>query len=191
VRLVDLSGVVLARLPGLELWQSGPDGPVVLRGRGSYWMLDPGAGIVRPISPARAAAAVPPDPTRVGALGLRRPIGSRYEGDVLGHWRFALPSPDGRVLLAQWSGECEVPVAFFARPGERPVAVTGEPGLDGAPESFGLGWASDGRAVVFLPVGACGAGFETPGVYLFDAPGTGTLLFAIRAYAGAAMWGTA
>ena len=80
-----------------------------------------------------------------------------------GHWRYAIPSPDGRWVLAQWSGECEVPVAYIvpASGGDgRPVA-----GPDA--ETIAIGWAPDGRAIVGFMPGACGAGNE-PGTYLLD-----------------------
>ena len=85
-----------------------------------------------------------------------------------GHWRAALLSPDGATVLAQWSGECEVPRAFFidtatgaASPaaggrGERPFE---------APESIGLAWADDRTALVVLPDGACGPGTQPAGLY--------------------------
>ena len=87
----------------------------------------------------------------------------------MGHWRWALPSPDGRMVLAQWSGECEVPTAFFVPAnGVEPRTVTGDEEVGGATESLGLGWAPDGRAAVQLLGGACGSGVDVPGVYLVD-----------------------
>jgi hypothetical protein len=86
-----------------------------------------------------------------------------------GWWTAAFLSRDGTRLLLQWSGQCEIPVAFFARmTGGAARPVTGEAGLGGAPESVALGWASDGRAVVDLPKGACGGVASRPGVYLID-----------------------
>ena len=58
-------------------------------------------------------------------------------------------------------------------------AVTGQPGLRNAPESIGLGWARDGRAVVELPQGVCGAGSSRPGVYLVD-PASGKRTYVYR-----------
>jgi hypothetical protein len=84
-----------------------------------------------------------------------------------GLWRWALPSPDGRWVLAQWSGECEVPEAFLT-----PTAGGGVPlHLDPVPAwttSRGLGWTPDGRAIIELGDGACGSTAEVPGVYLLD-----------------------
>lgn len=128
----------------------------------------------------------PGRPTRIDVLdsagsttasidGLPIPSGSTEE--VLGHWRWATPSSGGRWVVAQWSGECEIPRGFLidvdsglARP------VTGET-IDhwaDAPASFVLGWAPDGRAVVHLPEAACGPSAEKTGTYLLD-PSTGQL----------------
>jgi hypothetical protein len=85
----------------------------------------------------------------------------------LGHWRFALPSPNGKWILAQWSAECEIPQAYLinTRTGERHMVVPG-----GA-VSNAIGWAPDGRAIVGQPSAACGASSDHPGTYLVD-PGT-------------------
>jgi hypothetical protein len=192
VILVDLGGRLVARLPGMQLAGGGPPGSeVLLQNRDGDWLLGVGASIVRPISTWRAGRLNVPDQDHIGLLDLRRPIGSRYEGMVSGHWRFALPSPNGGTYLAQWSGECEVPTAYFARPRARPVPVVGPPVVEYVPESFGLGWTADGRAIVLLPQGACGGSMETPGVYLFSAPNAGNLLHAVGRWRGAAMWGRA
>ena len=96
---------------------------------------------------------------------------------LVGHWRWATPSPDGRWVLAQWSAECEVPIAFIADVATGALrTVTGEAGADwvGAPTSTGLGWLPDGRAAVWVRDSACGAGASAPGVHLLD-PATSDL----------------
>jgi hypothetical protein len=99
---------------------------------------------------------------------MNRPPGQ----PVVGHWRWVAESPDGGTLLAQWSAECEIPVAFFvSAEGGKPRAVARD--RYGPATSTALGWTSDGRAIVELPSSACGAGAERPGVYLVDS-GTGT-----------------
>ena len=85
----------------------------------------------------------------------------------LGRWHGAELSTDGRTLLAQWTAECEIPVAFFVpvdtrRP--RPVAPTGF-------ETVAVGWNEDARAGVFFSGGACGAGLDRPGLYLVSLDG--------------------
>jgi hypothetical protein len=97
------------------------------------------------------------------------PPGSVAEGEPHGYWQSAWLSPDRRTLLAQWSGECEIPIAFFvdADDGDaRPV--TGERDWTKSPESVAVGWRGDGRARVLLPKGACASGAERPGYYLID-----------------------
>ena len=98
------------------------------------------------------------------------PPGTVHDGVPIGHWAAAWLSPDGKTLLAQWSAECEIPIAFFvdAQTGAmRPV--TGERKWTEAPESIALGWAPDGRARVRLTKGYCGGAKHPPGVYLVDA----------------------
>ena len=104
-----------------------------------------------------------------------QPRRALYLNMVHGHWRDAWLSPDGTTLLAQWSGECEVPTAFFVpAAGGHLRPVTGERDWRNSPESVGGGWARDGRARVALLGGACGVGHPEPGEYLID-PKTGAL----------------
>jgi hypothetical protein len=197
VRFVDLTGRVVARLPGWDLASTWTmPGPVVLRSRPHvFFVLHAEAHTVVPIGDA-------PDAARVGHQfedgfgpdedpGLPYPRGSRVEGHPGqrdGFWAYALPSPDGSRLLAQWSGECEVPNAFFID-GNRVVTVDGYDHLGPASDSWALGWTRDGRAVVTLAGGACSSRFPRPGVYLLDGPGEGELL--IPGTHAARMWNPA
>jgi hypothetical protein len=74
-------------------------------------------------------------------------------------------------VLAQWTAECEIPIAYFvpvATRKPRPVA----PLHHGAPaETVALGWSQGGRAGVFFMSGVCGAGDERPGLYLVTPDG--------------------
>ena len=81
-----------------------------------------------------------------------------------GRWRYALPSPDGRWVLAQWSGECEVPTAYLFRV----AGGAGQPVVGAEFETTAVGWSPDGRAVVGLWPGGCGAASEAPGTYLVN-----------------------
>ena len=84
-----------------------------------------------------------------------------------GRWQSALPSPDGKTLLAQWTAECEIPTAYFvarATREPRPVAPVGV-------ESVAVAWSEDGRAGVFFAGGACGGGDPRPGLYLVSLGG--------------------
>jgi hypothetical protein len=110
---------------------------------------------------------------------------------MAGHWRFdANDSRNYDRVMAQWSGECEVPIAFFVDLDERdPVPVTGEDDPADAPESLALGWNKLGRAAVLLPEGACG-GSVRPGGVLFRDPGRARLLVRTPRHAAARMWGT-
>jgi hypothetical protein len=103
------------------------------------------------------------------------------EGGVrpAGWWTAAFLSPNGSRLLLQWSGSCEIPIAFFGpASGGTLRTVTGQAELAGAPESVALGWSGP-RAVVDLPKGACGGSASRPGVYLVD-PATLKRTYAFR-----------
>jgi hypothetical protein len=68
----------------------------------------------------------------------------------LGHWVWSERSPTGRALLAQWLGECEIPVAY--------LVVNGKLHPFGN-ETVALGWLPTGEAVVhFRPLGCAGSG---------------------------------
>ncbi len=90
--------------------------------------------------------------------------------DVVGHWMWATPAPDGRWVLAGWSGECEVQTALLVSVVDGSVrAITGERGVAwrSAPESGSLGWTGDGFALgVFGGSSDCGTAATVPrGVY--------------------------
>jgi hypothetical protein len=135
--------------------------------------FDSGAGdghgqfIVGRGAEARVLPVQPPGPTPTAAAAGRA-----------GHWAWAALSPDGDTILAQWTAECEVPIAFFVDvAGGAPTPVTGEDDWATSPESVALGWTKDGRAIVFLPKGpACGAGLAEAGIHLYSAVGSGELL---------------
>jgi hypothetical protein len=194
VRFVGLDGDEIALLRHFELAYGWiVPGPVLFKQHRTWFLLRVGAHQLRPLPSREAAARIGlqfqagVDPMSDTYLGLPLP---HSRTDRSGFWAYALPSPDGSMLLEQWSGECEAPVAFLAGPGGAdPRPVTGSWGLRHAGESRGLGWTTDGRAVVDVFDSPCGDAFDRPGVYLVDGPGDGTLLLATRD--GARMWGTA
>jgi hypothetical protein len=112
------------------------------------------------------------------AISSPGPTASASDAGKAGHWAWAALSPDGTTILAQWSAECEVPIAFLVDVGGgSPRPVTGEGDWAKSPESVALGWTTDGRALVFLPKGpACGSGVNAPGVYAYSRIGDGKLL---------------
>jgi hypothetical protein len=84
----------------------------------------------------------------------------------VGHWRHAIPSPDGKWVLGQWSGECEAPTAFLINVTSGRVDDVAPAGVD----SYGIGWAADGRAIVGIGAGPCAdEGFTDTGTFLVDA----------------------
>jgi len=98
-----------------------------------------------------------------------------------GYWQYGALSPSGQQLLAQWSGECEVPQAYLVDTSTGDITPVGNSISADAPESEALGWSSAGLPVVEFPMGACGPGEKTAGVYLTSPTGrVGRLLIATR-----------
>jgi hypothetical protein len=169
VVFVSLSGEVLARVPDATLVSATQaPGRTFLDIEGTGYMLDPATGsLVR-----QPTDSLPPvrDDRRVP---LPRPVAPDGR-PMVGHWRFARLAPDGNLIVAQWSAECEFPVAYLMtlQDGD-PVAVTGSTELR---ESFVLGVTRSSQAVVVLPSGACGTAVERPGVYTFATHGDGRFI---------------
>jgi hypothetical protein len=93
--------------------------------------------------------------------GLGAPPGERA-----GPWRLALAGPHGQ-LLAQWSGECEVPTTYVVSASHQVRLV----GSDHTVEALARGWTRAGQPLVEFPNGACGSGNGRPGLYREDRPG--------------------
>jgi len=111
---------------------------------------------------------------------------ARAPGEV-GHWVWAAFAPRGNAFLAQWSAECEVPVAFLVAGGVmRPY---GGGTMNEAPESMALGWLPNGNAVIHFPSGACGRAFRRPGIYSVPSGGKPRLLLSTPRDALYSMWG--
>jgi len=105
----------------------------------------------------------------------------------VGHWQSADLSSDEKAVLAQWSAECEIPVAFLVADGVmRPF---GARTIRDAPESVALGWLPNRNAVVHFPKGACGSTFRTPGIYAVPRTGKPSLLRRTPRFGSFAMWG--
>jgi hypothetical protein len=83
-----------------------------------------------------------------------------------GHWSFALQGPQGR-LLAQWSGECEIPTVYVIDRGKSPQLVS--PPAQHV-NALARGWTRAGLAVVEFPEAACGSGLRGPGLYVETTP---------------------
>lgn len=130
--------------------------------------------------PRRPASTIQRRDGGTWVVAALAPPGTAVDGIPHGHWREAWLSPDRKLLLAQWSAECEIPIAFFVDlAGHAMRPVTGEKDWTQAPESIALGWSSDGRARVRLTKGYCGGAKHPPGVYLVD-PATSTLTLVER-----------
>jgi hypothetical protein len=186
VTFLDLDGTILSTLNGYEVRGNLGAPGVWLRRGPKYFKLDVAHGLIVKVGEDRARnvmydegpkPSLPPPP---GAFGP--------DGGVAGRWRYAVESSSG-AILAQWSGECEVPMAYWIDERGTEELVTGESDISMAPESLGLGWTANGRAVVFLPKGACGSGAGSPGIYLYSSPGVGHLVYQARDGSFVDSWG--
>jgi hypothetical protein len=89
-------------------------------------------------------------------------------------------SPSGDAVLAQWSAECEVPVAYLIAVGRMRAY---------APDSVALGWLPNGEAVIHFPNGPCGGSTHVRGIYAVPRAGPPRLLLRTARFASYAMWG--
>jgi hypothetical protein len=85
-----------------------------------------------------------------------------------GWWQSVSLAPDGRTLLAQWSGECEVPTAYRIDTAGGRMTILGRSRSGQPVESRTLGW-NGSEALVALPHSLCTGSAEEPGIYAFKA----------------------
>jgi hypothetical protein len=190
VDLHDLfTGKLIAHLSGFSIYDpTAAPAHLILQRGATYYLLEEFERRLRPLASRAAAARL----SGHDEPGIDLPAPESGGKPMDGHWRYRTPDPryEGRVL-AQWSGECEVPTAFFVDADEgEALPVTGETDPATAPESFAEGWTKRGQAVVFLPEGACGPGAPTPGISLFRTAGKGRLVVATKPQSFVRMWGT-
>jgi hypothetical protein len=88
-----------------------------------------------------------------------------------GNWQYGILSPNGQELLAQWSGECEVPQPYLVDVGTGNISPIGNVRALQAPEGYALGWTPAGAPVVDFPTAACGSGAKSAGVYVVSLTG--------------------
>jgi hypothetical protein len=160
-----------------------PRGCVVASRRAPNWILLCGRIASGTLLPTSIEELVGGRRRLIVGPPVRRGPGGRFPG----HWVYAKVSPDTHRLLAQWSGECEVPTAFLVE--GRNVRPFGAGTYAHAPESGALGWLRDGTAVIHFPVGACGGSLHTPGTYIVPRSGRPRLVFPTSRLAVVAMWG--
>lgn len=122
---------------------------------------------------------------RVDARGRRILAGSARRGPLgpAGWWRSVTLSPDRDRVLAQWSGECEIPEAhlFDARTGVTRTSVLAANNDGAAVEAVTLGWAG-GAPIVQLRRAACGTSADRPGVYSYDWHGKARLIYSLSGF---------
>ena len=124
-----------------------------------------------------------PDPTIaiLSADGTVEVIGRIPPGPVgsttVGHWREVFVRNDG-AILAQYSGECEIPHAMFIIDGvARHASGEGFWDEQSVPNSLTYGWLPDGRALVWTEhESGCGSPDSDPGLYAYNIDGSRQLL---------------
>jgi hypothetical protein len=164
--------------------------------RGSLFALDRRARRLRQVSdgaPPRRACRVTDRRAERELVVCKSTIKLRTKSGVLrivarapgriGHWERAAFAPRGNAFFAQWSAECEIPVAYLVLNG-----VMRRYG-NGTTESAALGWLPNGSVVVHFPRGACGGSHRAPGVYAVPLRGKPTLLVATPRFERYWMWG--
>jgi hypothetical protein len=182
VQLQTMAGKPLAELPGLDL---APDQlaahVLVMRDhKGRLFALDPGARRLRE-RPRRAGCRT----TDVGLVVCKRTVrkGTRVVANAprgIGHWVWAELAPRGNAVLAQWSAECEVPVAY--------LVVRGTLHSYGR-EAVALGWLPSGEALIHFPNGPCGGTIHVRGIYAVPVGGKPRLVLRTKRFAQYAMFG--
>jgi hypothetical protein len=186
VQLQTMAGKTLASLPGFNLaedWKTA--GVLTMRDRvGAIYVLDARGRRLRNYGrpTTRPACRL----TDVGLSVCKSTIKSglrvvaRAPGRV-GHWVWAQRAPRGGAILAQWSAECEVPVAYLVKDGKLRAF---------ARESVALGWLPTGEAVIQFPNGPCAGGWSpVTGIYAESASKM-RLLLRTKRYAQYLMWGS-
>jgi hypothetical protein len=149
-------------------------------------------GVFAVLASASALAAPPTltlDPQALPELPVRGLVRETVAGIELqtmqGRPLGVIPRFD--LAPAQWSAECEIPLAFLVVDGVmRPY---GGRTMEDAPESAALGWLPNGSAVIHYPKGACGGSHRAPGVYAVPRRGTSTLLVRTPKFEHYWMWG--
>jgi hypothetical protein len=100
--------------------------------------------------------------------------------EVIGYWAYAVPSPDGKKVLAMWSGECEVPTTLILDTDTgkgRTAAGEDLSKWNRTTTSTPVGWTSDGLALFAAGPSACGEGRKDAGVFTASPTGRPKLLF--------------
>ena len=182
VELQTLAGRRLAALPGLDLATDQASAhTLVLRDRQArLFALDPTARGLRERRVRNGCRA-----TDVKLVVCAHTIRSRgrvvaHGPGKIGRWVWAERAPSGDAVLAQWSAECEVPVAYL---------IAGRSMRAYALESVALGWLPRGDALIHFRNGPCGGTIHVRGIYAVARGGRMRLLLRTPRFAQYAMWG--
>jgi hypothetical protein len=151
-------------------------------GSGRLYVLDPAARRIRRVGEPPVQNGCRTTDVRLficaGTIRSGDHVIARAPGKV-GHWEWAGRSRRSGAVLAQWSAECEVPVAYLIRGGR--LRALGD-------ETTALGWLPSGEALVHFEQGVCGAQARS-GVYVVPLAGRPRLVLRTKRFSQYAMWG--
>jgi hypothetical protein len=188
VSFLNLQGRVLATVRDAVLFEpNSSPGYVILKKSVSY-----GAVFYRLLPNMHLLHATPR--TEVDhLLPATSPVDLPEPTGGAGSWLWAIASPDGQSILAQWQqqvSECQLPVAMIGGPvGMIPQPMTGDP-LQRAGASFALGWTPASQPVVYVAQGPCvSIARLREGVYVFKGAGTPSPIPTPPWSYGYRMWG--
>jgi hypothetical protein len=162
--------------------RSLPRGCAVGARQGDRWFLL----CLKPEAAVPTSAYLPRVVAQLGPHGWRGLLGPPHlggSGPSGGYYRTVAVSPDGEHLLAQWSGDCERPIAMLVDTDgrhARPVAARGA--------SEALGFLPGGAAVVAFPAAACAGAGPQPGIYRVDGQKRHLLYPLTRRVSAVAFW---
>jgi hypothetical protein len=186
VQLQTMGGKPLASLPGLDLaedWKTS--GALTMRDRaGTIYVLDARRRRLRNYGRPQSHPACRYTDAGLSVCKHTIKSGSRVLARAprgIGHWVWAARAPRGNAILAQWSAECEVPVAYLVTNGR--LRAFGS-------ESVALGWLPTGEAVVQSPNGGCASGWRpVSGIYAAVSTTKMRLLLRTKRFSQYLMWG--
>jgi hypothetical protein len=103
------------------------------------------------------------------ADGRRTLVGPALRGahGPAGYWAAVALAPGGKTLLAQWSGECEVPLAYAVDVGRRRLSLLSRDAAGRPVEGVALGWNRT-TALVAMSASPCAESTPRPGIYAFS-----------------------
>ena len=186
VQLQTMAGKPLVSLRGMDLaedWKTA--GALTLRDpAGSIYVLDARRRRLRDYGRPATRPACRYTDVNLSVCKSTIKSGSRVIARAprgIGHWVWAGRAPRGGAILAQWSAECETPIAY--------LVSNGKLRRYGSGDSVALGWLPNGEALIHFPQGPCGGGTRARGIYAVAGTTRARLLLRTPRFVQYLMWG--